>query len=179
MKKFFALVLLLLVIATGAFALEITTIGGGGMFNLTNYSLDGGGGNSVKGFGAFGFIGVSEFFEFNLGYINKKNDWDNSLSALMLGALFKYPFDITEQVVLFPSVGLDFEFTLSEWFWDEDYTWHELWLRGGLGIDFLVTENLFLRGHFNYGLGLVIGDYFDDYKFSNGLLIKAGIGYMF
>jgi len=177
MKKFFVLALLLLVMAAGAFALEVTTVGGGAMFNSTTYSWKEGGGWTGNGFGAFGFVGIGQFFDINLGFIYKTNDFDQSLGALMLGALFKYPFPINEKIELFPSLGLDFEYSLSEWVPDE--TWHELWLRGGLGIDFLVTDNIFLRGHVNYGLGLVIGDYSDNFKFSHGLLIKAGVGWKF
>ena len=182
MKRFIVLLLLLFVMATGVFAMDMA-IGAGAMYNNTTYSLtdeDGTWTWNAGGFGAFAFFGVSRFFEINLGYINKKDEWDLTMGALMIGVLGKYPFQITESVVLFPSLGVDFEYSLPKWEdMEEDQVWHEVWLRGGLGIDFFATDNFFIRGHFNYGAGLVLGDNYDRYHLSHGLLAKVGIGWMF
>ena len=195
MKKFIALGLLLLVMATGAFALDMV-IGAGAMYDSVdyiNYDFPGWGDADRKSFGGFVFFGINRFLEFNLGYIQKDMEYQHryyrsstntyyyetryrDTEALQLGALVKYPIPINDKFVFFPSLGLDFDFSFDV----DDWWWHELWLRGGLGLDFFFTERLFLRGHFNYGPGFFIGNdhSFDDGR-AYGFLTKLGMGWMF
>ena len=185
MKKSIVLSLLLLFMATGLFAMDMV-IGGGAMYNSANYiaeknyqyEWDEG---SRKNLGGFAFFGINRFFEFNLGYIKKelvywgtRDRYKRETGALQLGALGKYPIPISDIFVLFPSLGLDYELSF-------DYAyWHELWFRGGLGLDVFFTEKVFLRGHFNYGTGFFIGnDFFFDGGLAHGLLLKFGAGWMF
>jgi hypothetical protein len=203
MKKIFVLILLIAVSA-GAFALE-KTVGGGALFNWSSTSGTAAGSvlglpGSIDwsmnrtGFGAFGFFGISPYVEFNLGFLYKKpgqikmnymGDTETvdpsemdiwSTGALQIGVYGKYPFVISDKIVIFPTAGIDFEYTISS---DEAW-WNELWFRGGAGIDFFLTERLFLRSHLIYGAAMPIGggDWL-DLKLTHGLLAKVGIGWMF
>jgi hypothetical protein len=51
---------------------------------------------------------------------------------------------------------------------------------GGLGIDVFLTEQLFLRAHAMYGIGLPLGNSeYDIYKYTHGLLAKIAVGWVF
>ena len=217
MKKVLALAILLTVIGTGAFALD-WAVGGGGLFNYTS-SI----GKSITddkltidrtGFGGFAFAGLGRFVELNFGFIYKQpqtmtvyqwlsdyeftmdvRDLDSAL-ALQFGAYFKWPFVLTDRLVLFPTLGVDYELTVNNDLW-----WNDLWFRAGAGLDVFFSERVFLRVHAIYGIGVVLGaeesifgymDYilntalggyyynpFSDKVFSHGLLLKVGVGWMF
>jgi len=200
MKKFLLFAFCLSVIVSGAFALDMT-FGVGGLFN---YSTTYGTWNENKidiewslsrmGFGGYAFFGVSRFFEFNLGLLYKSpntfnykgkdtgsdtadaSDWGNAL-AVQFGAYYKYPFNISEKFVYFPTIGVDYEFSLaaaSEGWWDD------LWLRGGVGLDVFFTERIFLRSHLIYGAAYPMrGAKEDNLYLTHGLLAKLGVGWMF
>jgi len=96
--------------------------------------------------------------------------------AFQVGLYLKRPFNLSENFVLFPTIGADFEYTVdsnSEW-------WHDIWARAGMGLDFFFAGNFFLRGHALYGAAFPVGgaDYF-GVKLSHGFLAKVGIGWMF
>ena len=217
MKKYIALALFLLVMASGAFALD-KAIGAGILYNYSwtsglyetndydsyygslyykdDWTL------SRQGFGGFAFFGIGRFFELNLGLMYKipnrwtgtytesdnygeyyREEYDNaadsgdSSTALQLGIYFKYPFVITDRIVLFPTVGVDYEFTLNKNGTYFDW-WDDIWFRGGAGLDFFLTERIFLRGHFIYGAALPVNGEGDE-NFTHGLLVKLGAGWMF
>ena len=206
MKRAVVLLVLLAVMVSGVFAMD-KTVGGGLLYNgawtrfddtyyKTEYTL------SRTGLGAFGFFGISQYLELNFGILakipNKITAKDpyygtvtytgdelglDTTSALQLGIYGKYPIPLSDRLVIFPTGGVDFEFTIGteadEWGWA---WWHDLWFRVGGGVDFFLTDRLFLRSHIIYGLGIPIGgpDWDDlDMKLSHGLLIKAGVGFMF
>jgi len=204
MKKIFAL-LCLMIIASGAFALD-KAIGVGGLFG---YSFNGGDVDSgvspyIRGtwdmsrmsYGACGFFGISQFVEFNVGYLYKSinnismialntgekvtlsgNETGiNDTGALQLGVYFKYPFYISDIFIFFPTVGSDVEITISS----NRSWWNDLWLRGGIGLDIFFTEKLFLRVHGIYGAAIPFGGNVPMFKsnFGHGLLVKAGFGFM-
>ena len=203
MKKAIILFLCLVVMGTGLFALDKAA----GFGLLYNYSTtlgsftDYDGLNEWKltrnGFGFFGFFGFNQYTELNLGLLYKNpdtvsltyggntykesaSDWLESTLALQLGLYFKWPIPLGSRFVLFPTLGADFEFTLGGssdeyWTW-----WHDLWLRGGLGMDIFLTDSMFLRGHLIYGAALPLGgDSEVGLDFSHGLLVKFGLGWMF
>jgi len=100
------LAFLLFVIGSGVFALDMT-FGAEALYGTSNY-----GDNDYyykKGFGGFVFLGVSRFFELNLGFINKKDYWEEGYGVPQLGVYFKYPFSISDSFVFFPSFGVDYE----------------------------------------------------------------------
>ena len=218
MKRAVLLLLCLAAMASGAFAMDKAVGGGImfnysrtiGKMDLTwmgepNYDWD----LARNGFGGFAFFGLGRYVELNLGFLYKKpgtikesyteygvkyegeeegSDFLDGSVALQFGAYFKYPFVLSDRFVLFPTVGIDYEFTLNKgdvsstgWVW-----WDDLWFRGGVGLDIFFSERLFLRTHFIYGVAvpIAVDKDFKDYfgpgpKFSHGLLVKAGLGFMF
>jgi len=147
---------------------------------------------SRNGFGAFGFLGLGRAFELNVGFMYKnpnqmtyKVDGEtikedvtglDGTSALQLGLYWKHPIPLNAQFVFFPTLGVDFELTLS----DAELWWNDLWLRGGVGLDTFLSDTMFLRSHLIYGAAIPLGG--DDYmglKTGHGLLLKVGLGFMF
>ena len=212
MKKFILLGLCLLVFAGGAFAQNLAIGGGALFNNSwtiskgtdiiywgdeTEVNL------SRQGFGAFAFFGLGKFVELNFGFMYKNpsklkvtvtfmgytatdeedvSGFIDGTIALQFGAYFKYPFVLSDRLVLFPTAGVDFELTLADAY---EGWWDDLWIRGGLGLDVFVTRNAFIRVHALYGFGIVAGsdtvwDWLGmDSAFSHGLLLKVGVGFMF
>ena len=180
MKRIIILVLLLLVMAFGAFAID-KAIGLGGMYNhsftigLQEYEDDDYWKDWLltrNGYGGFIFFGLGRYVELNAGFLYKnpltysekypdgdtwgedvKGYWEPTL-ALQGGVYFKLPLTISDIFVFFPTVGADFEYTIVT----EDVWWHDIWLRGGVGLDTFFTQRLFLRVHVIYGAALPIGD---------------------
>ena len=214
MKRIIALGLFLVFFASGAFAMDMA-VGGGFMYNYsktfgvfeeTYYYYGEELSISRNGVGGFAFFGVGRFLELNLGFLYKipktmgykiKSDGEtigesemdvssliDGTPALQFGAYFKYPFVLSDVLVLFPTVGLDYELTIAK---KTEGWWDDLWIRGGLGLDIFFTERLFLRSHFIYGIGVVIGKndsvFYEldvvDKNYSHSLLLKFGLGFMF
>jgi len=201
MKRIVLLALCMVVLASGAFAMD-KAIGFGFLYNTTwtDGSIDGGGDWTMNrnGFGAFAFFGVSQFLEFNLGLLYKDpsslkvsggghsetytgSDLGlDAAGALQLGLYWKYPIPISSMFVFFPTVGLDLELSLSDSEWNGFKWWHDLWIRAGVGLDVFFTEKMFLRTHLIYGAAIPFGGDEDmGLKFGHGLLIKLGVGWMF
>jgi hypothetical protein len=207
MKKIVVFALCLMVLGTAAFALEKVAGGGlllGGTFqsgsiNYTdpNYYFS----EAIPidwtfnrtSFGAFGFFGLSQYLEFNLGFLYKTGEPDitaygikittsdaaevgyhiESTGSFAFGAYGKYPFPVSDKVVIFPTGGLDIEINFSgDW-------WTDLWIRAGAGVDYFFTDTIFLRGHFTYGVTVPVGEDKLGPKPGHGLLAKVGVGYMF
>jgi hypothetical protein len=181
--------------AAGAFAMEKNV----GFGILYNHSTTSGTMNLYydvdwkmprNGFGAFGFFGLSRFLELNLGVLYKNvskmemtvlgqttttdADIDPAL-ALQLGVYGKYPFLLSERFVVFPTVGIDYEMNIS----DDETWWADLWFRAGGGVDFFLSNRIFIRGHLIYGAAIPIGGGDDlGLKLTHGFLAKFGIGWM-
>ena len=159
MKKFFVLALLLIVISTGAFAMDRTIGAGGAWRNIEDLS----------GFGFFAFFGPGRFVELSLGF--STYTWSDyygsgSFQTAQVGFYLKYPFVLSNRIVLFPTAGAELEYEFEY----EDIIF---WLLFGGGIDFYMTEKLFLRGHVLLGRGQVEG--YSGF----GQSVKLGLGWMF
>ena len=223
MKRLILLGLCLVLFAGSAFSLD-WAIGGGGMFNL---SWSNGESNhdvwtntdkltiSRQGFGGFAFLGLGRYIELNFGFMYKNpskltiadellGNIEQDMSgfdpviALQFGAYFKYPIVMSERIVLFPTLGIDYEMNVND---SENLWWDDLWFRAGVGMDVFFSDRLFLRTHLIYGYGIMIGtddsifgslnqaiNYYAGYywydpftanSYSHGLLVKVGIGFMF
>ena len=138
-------------------------------------------------FGGFAFFGT-RYTEFNFSVRYSLNKWEdedgdkNTDSALMLsvGAYFKYPFTLSSAIVLFPTIGIDFDGV-------ENFSY--LWFRGGIGLDVYFTERVFLRIQGLYGYGIAPPFIMNDLKYDDGSKIvvtpghgpvaRLGIGWMF
>ena len=212
MKRFFVLMLFLVVMSTAAFALD-NNFGFGALYNnATTYGhtkdqwwedhyFNSDWFVQRNGFGAFIFLGLNRFFELNLGLLykdpyNMREEYDDgdepwegdpenwsSVFAVQAGLYFKFPVTISDKFTIFPTIGVDGELSLYSLergtFLPEGW-WHDIWFRGGVGLDFFFTDTVFLRTHLIYGVGLPIGGLEDDnLTLSHGLLVKLGIGWMF
>jgi hypothetical protein len=196
MKRILVLAFCLLIIGSAAFALEMAAGGGilvnptwqGGMLGGSGYGSYGWTFNRTS-IGGFGFFGFSQYAEANLAFLYKAGEVKvngvgsasvDSTTALTFGLYGKYPFPISDKIVLFPTLGLDFEINLADSWKD---AWNDLWIRAGAGVDYFLSEILFLRGHLVYGVTIPVGgsneaDILNPNP-GHGLLLKAGIGYMF
>ena len=177
----------------------------------TWYLLDSGSQTLTRqGFGGFVFFGLGRYAELNFGFLYKNPSKyvvdlnytgygnenyepygsliDGAL-ALQFGAYFKYPFVLSDRIVLFPTAGVDYELTLAD---ATEGWWDDLWLRAGLGVDIFVTQKAFIRVHALYGYGVIIGyegsilenedQWFyngAESCFSHGFIFKVGVGFMF
>ena len=158
------------------------------------------------GFGAFAFFGLGRFWEFNLAFMYKNpqtfsyestytymgvtetekgtetnlDNWLEGTGALQLGVYFKYPIPLSNMFVFFPTGGVDLEISTNTDKGTQGFSWwHDLWIRGGLGLDVFFTEKLFLRTHLIYGAAIPIGGETEmGLRFGHGFLFKAGIGFM-
>ncbi|MDR3116158.1 MAG: hypothetical protein LBU25_11650 [Treponema sp.] len=195
MKKGIIVGFCLVLLGSGAFALEKAA--GGGL--LGGYTFQGGT-ESLYGynyewtfnrgsFGACAFFGLSQWVEFNLAFMYKSGEAEVTVegtttsvpdegvpqptSALGFGVYGKYPIPISDAFVFFPTGGVDVELNF-----EKDW-WSDIWIRGGLGIDFFFTDTLFLRSHLIYGVVLPFGDTELSPQVGHGLLAKAAVGFMF
>ena len=186
---------------------------GGGYMSLKNdygsYSVPWMG----AGFGAFfdaSYAEVSLGFTFSNGKDvakdkdgKKEKDFEQdpfSVTYLNLSLLGKYPIDLGSMVV-FPAVGFDYAIGLSgkedgkDMFKDQDedekkYSatdMSQFWIKFGGGMDYGLSEAIFLRAKLLYGIGFaskIASDEVKDYKetdnmLSHGLQVGVGVGFKF
>ena len=108
-------------------------------------------------------------------FVNREGDgWGSSLGISLLG---KYPFNFAKRMHIFPLLGMEYKITLSEkrqpdggniydrtnglYETDKDgnsfslSTWNSFWIQVGVGADFAIMKNVYLRGEFIYGFRLM------------------------
>ncbi|GHV00421.1 hypothetical protein FACS189483_10500 [Spirochaetia bacterium] len=126
-------------------------------------------------------------------------------TALRIGLLGKYPIAITDTITLFPLLGLDYEIVLGMQQDGNDLTkspynlktadYGALWFKLGVGGDIALTDRLYLRPEFLYGIRLNTQAEIDQGKedvygsskkysdvlgvVGHGLDIKISVGYRF
>jgi len=176
MKRVVLVLVALAIIAGGAFALDLMSAGGGIVYsgNFTagmDVKVPGFGEIAVDTpstyFGVYGFFDV-QYAEISVGYLFGSMDaWKVSfmgmsqtlvdaidVQTLSLGLLGKFPIDLGG-IILFPALGIDYYYVLSS---DPSYSdcdkMSELWLRAGVGLDFNLSDSLFLRATALFGLQL-------------------------
>jgi len=125
-------------------------------------------------------------------------------TQLNISLMLRYPFQIAERLQIFPMLGVDWQIGLGD-FDDrlrEDFQgianlgyemptlgqfWNSLWIRAGVGADFTLHNNLFLRTELLYGLKLPssyesrMADYWEPNLrgMSNGVHLRVAIGFTF
>jgi opacity protein-like surface antigen len=179
--------------------------------------------STLIGAGFYGFFDAT-YIEANLGLLfgNEKNDKTPSdedmkkgydVTALKIGIFGKYPFQLGETAAVFPMIGLDIMLPLGGKVWGHDPTdsdyfgksiksdfdkqFTQIWVKFGVGADFYVTNNIFIRPEFMYGIRFNtdsenkhIGSKFDPAAdpdtrkiassiFGHGLDIRVAVGYSF
>jgi opacity protein-like surface antigen len=204
-KKSISLLVLLALTAAASFAQTIDlSAGAGGIFSA---GLNGGvsdGDNKMTltslNFGGFAFFdatyaelavsftGGPWTYKMDLGSLGSQEVKMSTL-ALGLSLLGKYPLDLGA-VSFFPLLGIDYQLVLS--IKDEDGNvadspgdYSALWIKLGAGVDYPLTDALYLRGELLYGIGLASKADKDmeqgDFKanLNHGPTIKIGLGYKF
>jgi opacity protein-like surface antigen len=126
---------------------------------------------------------------------------DFSFMGLDIGVLGKYPFTISEKLSVFPLLGITYRVALSVKSGgeksDDPGDNSALWFKFGGGLDYALTEKLYLRGSLLYGIRLANKfekDLEDSYKAlgsglgmdvstktlrGHGLEVKIAVGYKF
>jgi hypothetical protein len=199
MKKYLMLAPILALAATGAFALDVgvglflstlnatdrNTVGGyssGTSYGSYDYKDE----IQETGFGLFGSIGW-KYLDIYVGFLSNTNtttrtwtyleptvsydDFDyrdrwgknSDTFAFLAGLYLKVPITVSRLFRFYPVIGSDF--TIGD-----DYN-IGVRTQGGLGADFLVFRNMFIRANALYG--------YDFFREGHGLVIKAGAGWMF
>ena len=223
MKKS-VIALVLAVLVTGeAFADFSLSAGGGGYFTSAF-----GGGYEMSymgmplgielpfmGSGIFAFIDAT-YVEASAGFffgaievkgtgaaIGAINSVKIDFTSLTLGLLGKFPFRTGEKTALFPAVGIEYNAVLDAKLQDLSVLFDagdlsHLWIKFGGGLDFSLTDRLYLRGTALYGIRFeskMEKDLVDLIKFSlayegvsgisvdtvlsHGIQLKFALGYKF
>jgi opacity protein-like surface antigen len=223
MKKLILLSVLAAVVAGGAFAApDLKLSAGAGGYFASDFgggieSSRGGQTSSSKtpyiGGGGFAFFDAT-YAEVSVGFLvgsmtregegdpRESSESKTSFTGLDIGLLGKYPIAISEQLSVFPALGITYRAVLSAK--DEDGNSLDdsgffksgdlsaLWINFGGGLDFAFTDHIYLRGGLLYGLRLANKFEEDMVDMSSafgggdaktllghGLEVKIAVGYQF
>ena len=180
MRKNILLALCFLLLGTATFALDMV-IGGGVMYGPYSEKYeypDPADNHEGKGFGygAYAFFGLTRYMEAHIS-VHITNYEGYTYPHVGVGFNAKYPFSIANRLVLFPTVGVDFQ---------NNEGGLDLFLGGGGGLDFFLSERLFLRFQALYRYGIMVvykGDLWEENGVSSGHahapLFKLGLGWLF
>jgi len=174
------------------------------------------------GFGTFGFFDLT-YAEVTIGFYSGKGDMtmrlkipgvgemsekigEISFTGVNFGLLGKYPISVGNAVTLFPLLGIEYQRVVSGEIIEGGYTFRlsskeaadfsTLWFKAGAGMDYSLTDMMYLRFSFLYGLRLanklekelveMFAEDFEDIpgvsvdtRLGHGLTIKAAIGFKF
>ena len=119
------------------------------------------------GGGVFGFFDT-RFLEFSLGFFmgrgvftqdfghrDVSHNWN--ITALDIGLMGKYPFQLSDNLNLFPLLSVNYRLTpflSGPGMLVDTGNFNALWFSLGGGLDFYLSERTFLRGTAAYGLRL-------------------------
>ncbi|MDR2631689.1 MAG: hypothetical protein LBC60_12270 [Spirochaetaceae bacterium] len=148
--------------------------------------------------GFFGGGGKTEIS--SSGMIGQIVRLDLSIINLNIGLLSKYPFKVGRRISIFPLLGIDYQVTIFAKIDNEvlllgtalnPIELSALWFKNGIGADFGITDHLFLRSVFLYGLRIPnkfekdmrdlaeMSGAIADTRLGHGLTIKIALGYKF
>jgi opacity protein-like surface antigen len=113
--------------------------------------------------------------------------------GLDIGLLVKYPFSINDRLALFPLLGVTYRLMLSAKDADKNQyknfsgddvdsgDFSALWLSLGGGLDFFVTDNVYIRHVENYGIRLAntFENDADKTLLGHGFEMRFSVGYRF
>jgi len=200
-KKIFLALLILTLAAGGAFAQ--VSLGAGGNFAVSFDSLKEDGVeilSTTSGGGFYAFLDAT-YLEADIGLLfgsqKTKISWEGgslesdgaNVSVLTLGLYGKLPIDLGG-FTLFPMLGIQLDVGLSA---EQDGVKYEsedvadglnrFWIKFGVGADFNLSEQLYLRPSFLYGLNFGTKT-MEDLKgdatsFYHGLDIRVALGFRF
>jgi len=214
MKKRIAILVALALVATGAFAQFSMSTGGGLLANPSfnnGVDIEGGGvsgsvGLDITSIGGFAFFDVT-YVELDVSFaygiatmytkgaaVDSGTD-DTNIMSVGFTLLGKYPINLGK-ITIFPLLGVEYNLVL----WEKDgmgdgykpMDLSQLGFQGGVGLDFGLTNKLFLRAETLFQLRLpnkVMNDTADesdkslgsygnaDATFGMGPVIKVGVGF--
>jgi hypothetical protein len=213
-KRLFSVFVLAAIVAGGIFAQEaaapkkgLFSAGAYADFMALSGTTEVGGGttkNATTG-GGFGVFLDAAYAELGLGldFANNKDpdqssDKGTDLTYFSLSLLGKYPISLGEKLVFFPTVGFDAnifmggknvasgtEIKTADLTGDYEGMYDAFLIDFGVGADYALSNALYLRGSFVYGLKLnskFDQKTIDDYSakvFNGGITIKVAVGYKF
>jgi opacity protein-like surface antigen len=127
-----------------------------------------------------------------------------TITQMNLTILGKYPISLNDKLTVFPLLGIDWQIALynNDGQLYEDFKivkamgydvpnlgefWNCFWIKTGVGADYSITNNLYVRGEFLYGIKLNSKNDTDNARYwaenlkgvANGPSVKFGIGYRF
>jgi len=189
MKKHIILALFLALLATGAFAKGID-LGAGMLFNWGSRNLEPSSSYTAKenfgDFGLYGFVGW-KYFDIDLGITFRDYSYsvDGVKSPTILhyfggqaGFNFKVPINILWWFRIFPTIGVGLGLGgNSDSTIKDDTTYFDLGARAGLGADFLVWRNMFVRGVFQYNFNFTIHPK-DAFVYPACFFMKFAVGWL-
>ncbi|MDR0639728.1 MAG: porin family protein [Spirochaetaceae bacterium] len=204
MKKALSILTVAVVLTTAVWTQDVDfSVGGGGLL-VNDFSGGAKKGDDIisypyLGFGGFVYLDAT-YAELSVGFlvgngtvikssnIVNKTPW--TLSSINMGLLAKYPLDLSDALMLFPALGIEYQMFLSAkrdgTEVDEPDDFSAFWIKIGGGIDFHFTRNIYVRGEALFGIRLankVEKDLADSMKgdtlFGLGPTVKLGAGYMF
>jgi hypothetical protein len=194
-KKVLLVMVLAAIVAGGAFAVDFKISAGVGGFvggdfgggaeltaNMLGIKIIEAYKTSYFGGGGYGFFDLT-FAELSVGYFYGSGQIKSELSAtgipipstssaidyyissLTFGLLGKLPIAISDKLIFFPALGIDYQMVLSltdedgnsakNWFGqDAAGDFSALWFKAGAGIDFFFTDSIYLRFTALYGIRL-------------------------
>ena len=199
-KKLVLAFLMATLFAGGAFA-QFSLSAGGGALLVPSFSRTKAGSVSDTisnfDFGVNGFFDAT-YAELNVGLLFGKMDMGSvklNTMTLTFGLLGKFPFSVSDNLVIFPFAGIDYNVGLSAKSGDVklpnmgDFM-NALSVVFGGGVDFSITESLYIRGEVGFGITFntraqktakdVAALTNTDYSTFNGKIpIKIAVGYRF
>jgi opacity protein-like surface antigen len=168
----------------GTMTLKMPYFGGGGFLFL----------DATYAELSFGFAGGGGTYTYEQTG-NAGNSGDFSFTALDIGLLGKYPFDLGSGLSVFPLLGINYRavVALSQDGVSSDIAgdFSALWFKFGGGLDYAITNNIYLRGNLLYGIRIANkfeNDQVDSTKgpgvdastrLGHGLDVKVAVGYKF
>jgi outer membrane protein W len=195
------------IISLGAGGYFTSDFGGGIEMNVPGFSMSA----KTPYYGGGGFVFLdATFAELSFGSVSGfgtmdanipglgSGSADMSYTGLDIGLLLKYPFDAGDKLQVFPLLGITYRFMISvkedgkkiedpsSGIKSRDFS--ALWFKGGGGLDFALSDSLFLRAELLYGIRLkntFEKDMIDssygiaEARLGHGLDVKLAIGYRF
>ncbi|MCL2802216.1 MAG: hypothetical protein FWD28_10710 [Treponema sp.] len=166
MKKKLILVLVIMALAvTGAFADFGFSIGGGAVYSDLRVS-QGGVSMGASAVGVSIFVDAT-YVESSLGCVLNPKINGMYLTISLLG---KYPFEITDNLIIYPTAGLDIVYLLA-------FSEMNRFLDIGAGIDYFFGDSFFIRAVGTYGFG-VFNDVPSNFNLSH-IKFRVAAGYRF